>query len=274
MSAEGLILDSELLIRFLCFLIVLCCISILEVRRPRRKLLYSKSRRWLTNLSFGITNAGVVDLGLSFLVIASSFIANQEGWGIFNIIKLPLVFSIPLYILLFDLTIYFQHRLFHAFTPLWKFHRMHHSDGDYDASTGLRFHPVSILISSVIKFGLVLLLGPPATAVLLSEVLLNASSIFNHSNWRLSAKLDSALRSFLVTPDVHRIHHSMSKDEHNCNFGFNFLWWDKIFGTYKEKPALSHQSMSIGITEFQGKQCISYLLLLSEPFKTQKKDNL
>ena len=261
MSAKEFIFDSEFLVRLLCFLIVLFCISVLEVRRPRRKLFYSKSRRWFTNLSFGITNAAVVDLGLSFLVIASSFIANQEGWGIFNIIKLPLVFSIPLYILLFDLTIYFQHRLFHAFTPLWKFHRMHHSDGDYDASTGLRFHPVSILISSVIKFGLVLLLGPPATAVLLSEVLLNA-------------KLDSALRSFLVTPDVHRIHHSMSKDEHNCNFGFNFLWWDKIFGTYKEKPALSHQSMSIGITEFQGKRCISYLLLLSEPFKTQKKANL
>jgi len=274
MLSDAVAIDGESFVRLACFLIVLFSVSMMEIMRPRRKLFYSKTRRWLTNLGFGLTNVVLIDLSLPILGVAASLTAEKFGWGIFNFIELPLLLSVPLYLLLFDLTIYFQHRCFHAYAPLWKFHQMHHSDGDYDSSTGLRFHPVSISISSLIKLCLIFVIGPPAVAVLLSEVLLNATSIFNHSNWRLNRRIDAVLRLFLVTPDVHRIHHSMSKDEHNCNFGFNFLWWDKIFGTYKEKPELGHQSMHIGITDFEGKQCINYLSLLSEPFKTKKKGNL
>mgnify|MGYP001177635331 FL=1 len=274
MASDALVIDGERFVRLACFLIVLFSVSMMETRRPRRKLFYSKIRRWLTNLGFGVTNVVLIDICLPILGVAASLTAEKVGWGIFNIMGLPFLLSVPLYLLLFDLTIYFQHRCFHAYAPLWRFHQMHHSDGDYDSSTGLRFHPVSIFISSLIKLCLIFVMGPPAIAVLVSEIVLNATSIFNHSNWRLNRKMDTVLRLFLVTPDVHRIHHSMSKDEHSCNFGFNFLWWDKIFGTYKEKPELRHQSMHIGIADFKGKQCINYLSLLSEPFKTKKKVNL
>ena len=274
MLSDTLALEAEPFLRFACFVIVLSGVSAMEIKRPRRELLFSKTHRWLTNLGFGATNVILINLSLPVLGIAASLTAEEFQWGIFNIVQPPMLLSILLYLLIFDLAIYFQHRLFHAYAPLWKFHQMHHSDGDYDSSTGLRFHPVSIFISSIIKLGLIFVIGPPAIAVLLSEVILNATSIFNHSNWRLNRRMDTVLRLFLVTPDVHRIHHSKNKDEQNCNFGFNFLWWDKIFGTYKEKPELGHQSMHIGIADFEGKKCINYLSLLSEPFKTKKKVNL
>ena len=146
-----------------------------------------------------------------------------------------------------QLTIYWQHRLFHRFKFLWRLHRMHHTDIDYDVSTGIRFHPLSILISTLIKFCLIILIGPPAIAVLISEVLLNATSMFNHSNVKLSKRFDATLRYFLVTPDMHRVHHSTIGAEHNKNFGFNFpIWWDRLFGSYLAQPSLEQEEMSIG----------------------------
>lgn len=239
----------------------------METARPRRKLYYSKTKRWITNFGFSITNTIMMNLAFPIVGVAASLFATNKGWGLFNIIDTPAIITIPLYLLLFDLAIYFQHRLFHTFNPLWRLHRMHHSDVDYDLSTGIRFHPLSITISGFIKISLIFLLGPLAIAVLVSEVLLNATSMFNHSNWNLPKKVDAILRRIIVTPDMHRVHHSVNSGEYNCNFGFNFPWWDKLFGTYKAQPYLNHDVMNLGIKGLQNEGAMTYLSLMREPFQ-------
>ena len=171
------------------------------------------------------------------------------------------------FVLLFDLTIYFQHRLFHIVPVFWRLHRMHHTDVDYDVTTGNRFHPVSILLSSVIKLGLVVCLGPLPIAIVLAEILLNATSMFNHSNISIPVAADKVLRNIIVTPDMHRIHHSVDQLEHNRNFGFNFPWWDRLFGTYQQRPKLGQQEMEIGIAGFRDPESAGLLGLLLQPLK-------
>lgn len=239
----------------------------MEATNPRRKLQYSKSKRWFTNFGVSITNTIIMNSAFPIIGVAASLFAADKGWGLFNIMSTPAIITIPFYLLLFDFTIYFQHRLFHTFNPLWRLHRMHHSDVDYDLSTGIRFHPISIIISSFIKISLIFLLGPLAIAVLVSEVLLNATSMFNHSNWNLPKRFDAILRRIIVTPDMHRIHHSINPREYNCNFGFNFPWWDKLFGTYKAHPDLDHDMMKIGIKGLQDERAIRYFSLIQEPFR-------
>lgn len=264
---NSFVADSESAIRLGVFLSVLAVVAVLEHCSPRRRLNHSKGRRWLSNFSISVCNTALVKAVLPIAGVGAAIYAGGQGWGLFNLLSAPAWFSILVFLILFDLTIYFQHRLFHAVPVLWRLHRMHHTDVDYDVSTGIRFHPLSILLSSLIKLGLILLIGPLPVAVILAEVLLNATSMFNHSNFKIAGNVDRVLRCFIVTPDMHRVHHSVNSAEHRRNFGFNFPWWDRLFGTYKEQPRLGHDDMELGVTGFRGRNSIKLLHLLVQPLQ-------
>ena len=270
---NGIDFTSDPVIRLSVFILLLAFLALLENISPRRKPRYSKGSRWISNFGISILNSTTVAMILPIVGAGAALLADERNWGLFNRLDTPALFSIPLYIIAFDLTIYVQHRLFHKFKPLWRLHRMHHTDLDYDVSTGVRFHPLSIFISAGIKLGLILALGPPAIAVIVSEIVLNATSMFNHSNIKLPHRLDAALRYLIVTPDMHRIHHSVIAQEHNRNFGFNFPWWDKIFNTYKDQPSKGQDAIDIGISGYEEDISIGILPLLIQPFRKDRESH-
>ena len=270
---NGIDFTSEPVIRLSVFILLLAFLALLENISPRRKPRYSKGSRWISNFGISTLNSTTVALILPIVGAGAALLADERNWGLFNRLDTPALFSIPLYIIAFDLTIYVQHRLFHKFKPLWRLHRIHHTDLDYDVSTGVRFHPLSIFISAGIKLGLILALGPPAIAVIVSEIVLNATSMFNHSNIKLPHRLDAALRYLIVTPDMHRIHHSVIAQEHNRNFGFNFPWWDKIFNTYKDQPSKGQDAIDIGISGYEEDVSIGILPLLIQPFRKDRESH-
>jgi sterol desaturase/sphingolipid hydroxylase (fatty acid hydroxylase superfamily) len=194
-------------------------------------------------------------------------IVAEKQFGLLNALELPIFVAIVLYLVVFDMAIYFQHRFFHFLGPLWRLHRVHHTDLDYDLTTGNRFHPLSIIISLVIKLVLVIFMGPPVVAVLVSEILLNLTSMFNHSNVNIPSRADRILRWLVVTPDMHRIHHSQDSKEYNKNFGFNFPWWDRIFNTYQGQPAMEHEAMLIGIKGFNEGSSVWLHRMLAQPLR-------
>lgn len=267
---NSLTADSETIIRLLVFISALILLTTLEYFFPRRKLKYPKLQRWLSNFGISIFNTLVTRLLIPIAGVGAAIFTSEQGLGLLNIINLPTWLGIVTFLLAFDITIYFQHRLFHSVPLLWRLHRMHHTDGDYDVSTGNRFHPLSILISAAIKLALIIIMGPTPVAVIIAEVLLNATSMFNHSNFKISKKIDKVLRHFIVTPDMHRVHHSANVLEHNKNFGFNFPWWDKLFGSYKDQPALGHDEMAIGIDGFSNEESTGLVKLLLQPFIGEK----
>jgi sterol desaturase/sphingolipid hydroxylase (fatty acid hydroxylase superfamily) len=270
---NGIDFTSDPVIRLSVFILLLALLALLENISPRRKPRYSKGSRWISNFGISILNSTTVAMILPIVGAGAALLADERNWGLFNRLDTPALFSIPLYIIAFDLTIYVQHLLFHKFKPLWRLHRMHHTDLDYDVSTGVRFHPLSIFISAGIKLGLILALGPLAIAVIVSEIVLNATSMFNHSNIKLPHRLDAALRYFIVTPDMHRIHHSIIAQEHNRNFGFNFPWWDKIFNTYKDQPSKGQDAIDIGISGYEEDISIGILPLLMQPFRKDRESH-
>jgi sterol desaturase/sphingolipid hydroxylase (fatty acid hydroxylase superfamily) len=196
-----------------------------------------------------------------------ALLAEARGWGLFNALDLPIWAGVPLAVMALDLAIYLQHVLFHAVPALWRLHRMHHADQEIDVTTGARFHPIEILLSMGIKLGVIAAVGTPAVAVLIFEVLLNATSMFNHSNVRMPARLDHVLRWIVVTPDMHRVHHSIVARETNSNFGFNLPWWDRLFGTYREQPAAGHVALTIGIEQFRDPAEQRLDRMLTQPFR-------
>lgn len=264
---NNLIADSESSIRLAVFLGVFLLLALAEVLFPRRKPAYSKSQRWLNNLAISALNTLVVRIGFPIAGVAVAVLAQDRQWGLLNQLQVAPWLNIIIFLLLFDLAIYWQHRLFHVVPWLWRFHRVHHTDVDYDLTTGSRFHPVSILISAAIKIALVIAMGASAAAILMAEVVLNVTAMFNHSNLKLPESVDNKLRKILVTPDMHRIHHSTDIIEHNANFGFNFSWWDRLFGSYIDRPKTPHDAMDIGIAGFQDRQSINVFTLLLQPFK-------
>jgi sterol desaturase/sphingolipid hydroxylase (fatty acid hydroxylase superfamily) len=199
--------------------------------------------------------------------IGVAVLAETQGWGFFHAFTTPAWAAVPLAVILLDLAIYLQHRLFHVVPPLWRLHRMHHADLGFDVTTGIRFHPIEILLSMAIKLGVIVALGAPAVAVLIFEVLLNATSMFNHGNVRIPAGLDRVLRWMVVTPDMHRVHHSTSAAEINSNFGFNLPWWDRLLGTYRDQPALGHEAMIIGIDAFRDARDLRIDRMLLQPLR-------
>ena len=266
-------ITSESATRLLVFMTMLLVIATLEILWPRRELQYSKFRRWLNNFSLSIVNTFLIAIIIPVASVTVAQMATEKGWGLLNYFQIASWISLLAYLLIFDLIIYWQHRLYHLFNPLWRLHRVHHTDLDYDVTTGIRFHPLSILISTTIKLCLIIVMGPPAIAVLISEILLNATSIFNHSNVKIPAKLDATLRYFLVTPDMHRVHHSVEHAEHSKNFGFNFPWWDRIFASYQAQPLTGHEEMELGIEGYSEGQSVSLNTLLLQPFYENSEES-
>jgi len=259
-------MSGEQTIRLAFFFGVLTVIAIWEVVAPRRALTDKKGRRWFANLSLVVIDTAVVRYLLPVLPVGLALMAHERGSGILNIIMLPAWIKIILTVVALDFVIYLQHMLFHFLPILWRVHRMHHTDLDIDVTTGNRFHPVEIVISVGIKLAAVALIGPPVIAVVIFEVALNATSQFNHGNILIPESVDRWLRFVVVTPDMHRVHHSVTPRETNSNFGFNFPWWDRLCGTYRPLPELGHACMNIGLKEFRDSTKLTLLKLLLQPF--------
>jgi sterol desaturase/sphingolipid hydroxylase (fatty acid hydroxylase superfamily) len=257
----------EPLIRLSIFAGVFVAMAMWELFMPRRPQAIGRNWRWPNNLGVLAVDVLLVRVLLPATAVGLALVAEAHGFGLFNMIALPMWVTIPVSIVLLDLAIYLQHVLFHAVPALWRLHRMHHADLEVDVTTGLRFHPIEILLSTGIKLAVVTALGTPAVAVLIFEVLLNATSMFNHSNVRVPAEIDRILRWFVVTPDMHRVHHSILRRETNSNFGFNLPWWDRLLGTYRAQPAAGHDGMTIGIEQFRDARELGLDRMLLQPFR-------
>ncbi|MBA3911241.1 MAG: fatty acid hydroxylase [Rhodobacter sp.] len=243
-------MENEIALRLVAFFGVLAVLAALERLAPRRALVQPRSHRWATNLALVVIDTLTVRamaLALPILAVAAAVDAGQLGLGLFNRVEWPGWLELILAILIFDLAIWLQHLITHKVPLFWRFHRVHHADRDFDVTTALRFHPVEIAASALLKVGLVYLIGPSAIAVIAFEVLLNATAMFNHANLRLPLGLDRVVRLVLVTPDMHRVHHSVHRAEHDSNYGFSLSVWDRIFRTYVPQPAAGHDAMTVGL---------------------------
>ena len=274
---------SEPVFRFSIFAGVLIAMAALEFLIPKRDLTAPKSRRWLTNFAIVGIDSAVVRLmaalpsilgaaAVPLAAVAAAIVAEELGWGLFNWLDVPFWLAVVISLLVLDFAIWLQHLASHKVPILWRLHQIHHADVDIDVSTAIRFHPVEIVLSMLYKIVWVLLLGAPAVAVLLFEVILNGCAMFNHANINLPKPADRALRAFIVTPDMHRVHHSIIRREHDSNYGFNLSIWDRLFGTYTDQPEGGHDGMTIGLKSYQSAEPtrLSWSLLL--PFGRQPKD--
>jgi sterol desaturase/sphingolipid hydroxylase (fatty acid hydroxylase superfamily) len=264
---RGAMFAYEPFIRLGAFGGVFVVMAIWELVGPRRQQAIGRGWRWPNNLGAVLVDTLLVRILFPTTAIGLALIGEARGFGLFNMIALPVLVGVVVSVIVLDLAIYLQHVLFHAVPALWRLHRMHHADLEFDVTTGLRFHPIEILLSMMIKLAVVAALGTPAVAVLIFEVLLNATSMFSHSNVRIPQGLDRALRWFVVTPDMHRVHHSILSQETNSNFGFNVPWWDRLFGTYRAQPAAGHDAMTIGIEQFRDPRELRLDRMLLQPLR-------
>ena len=261
------LLAYEPVVRLCAFASIFALMILWEILAPRRRQTIGRLRRWPGNLGIVVLDTLLVRFTFPVAAVGVALLAEAHGWGLFKAVDLPVWLVVIASIALLDLAIYLQHVLFHAVPALWRLHRMHHADLEFDVTTGARFHPIEIVLSMAIKLGVVAALGAPAVAVLLFEVLLNGTSMFNHGNVRLPVRLDRVLRWIVVTPDMHRVHHSIVPHETNSNFGFNLPWWDRLFGTYRAQPAAGHEAMTIGIEQFRDPRELRLDRLLLQPFR-------
>lgn len=273
MNWNDWVTSNEIAIRLLFFFSVFAVVALAEIRFPRRPLTIPKRIRWFNNISLVVLNSLVLRVLFPTAAVGVAIVAEQNSWGWLNNVELPLFLATLLAVMLMDFVIYLQHVMMHSVPLFWRLHRVHHADLDYDVTTGSRFHTIEIVLSMLLKFATIVLLGPPVVAVIIFEVVLNAMAMFNHGNLRLPENVDRVLRLFVVTPDMHRVHHSVEDDETNSNFGFNIPWWDRIFGTYKAQPRKGHESMTIGIHHFREIKQVSRLGgILTLPFKGKVSD--
>ena len=261
------LLNEEPAIRFVFSIAIFTLVASSEALFPRRVQQISRLVRWPNNLGIVVLNTGLVRVLFPAAAVGMAATAETHGWGLFNAIALPAWLAFPLAVVALDLAIYLQHVVFHAIPALWRLHRMHHADLEFDVTTGLRFHPVEIALSMIIKLLVIAALGPSALAVLVFEVLLNATSMFNHGNVRLPGGVDRVLRWIVVTPDMHRVHHSVHPAETNSNFGFNLPWWDRLLGTYRAQPRDGHEGMTIGIEQFRTRRDLRFDRMLIQPLR-------
>jgi sterol desaturase/sphingolipid hydroxylase (fatty acid hydroxylase superfamily) len=261
------LLTNEPLIRLTVFAGIFAAMAAWEILAPRREQRLGRGRRWPGNVGIVALDTVLVRLVFPTSAVGLALVTEARGWGLFHALDLPAWVSVLLAVTALDLAIYLQHVLFHAVPALWRLHRMHHADLEIDVTTGARFHPIEILLSMGLKLGVVAALGAPAIAVLAFEVLLNATSMFNHSNVCMPARFDRVLRWVVVTPDMHRVHHSIVVRETNSNFGFNLPWWDRLFGTYRDQPAAGHEAMTIGIERFREPAEQRLDRMLTQPFR-------
>lgn len=268
---EQLLHNHEALFRLGAFTVVLGLMLLWEALTPRRTPLLGWNRR-LNNLALVGLDAILVRFLMPIATVTVAEISLAKGWGLFNIVDAGFWLSFVLSLLLMDLVIYAQHRIMHKIPLLWRIHRVHHTDPDFDVTTALRFHPFEIILSMFVKFFFIALFGVPVVVVIVFEIVLNISAMFNHSNIQIPLRIDRLLRWFIVTPDMHRVHHSVIKDETNSNYGFNIPWWDYIFRTYRPQPSAGHTKMEIGLNEFQGDKVVFLHWLLMQPFVSGKKE--
>lgn len=262
-----LLLNEDAVVRLSVFIVVFAVFALWEWLAPRRINTYPKRIRWVNNLTISLINIITTRLIISITLVVVAVKAESLNIGFLNLFDLPALVKVVIAVLLLDFAIYIQHIILHKVGFLWRLHRMHHADLDFDVTTGIRFHPLEIVLSLGIKMLVVLAIGAPYISVLIFEVVLNATSLFNHANIRIPLNVDKVLRLFVVTPDMHRVHHSIIKEETNSNFGFNLPWWDYIFNTYKSQPQAGHDNMKIGIESFRNPRELWLDRLLIQPFK-------
>jgi sterol desaturase/sphingolipid hydroxylase (fatty acid hydroxylase superfamily) len=265
---EAFVQAHEVVIRLGFFLGIFAIMALWEVLAPRRSLAVSKAVRWTNNLALVALNTAVLRLLFPAAAVGMAAFASAHGWGLLNHYQVAGWLAVPVAVVAMDFVIWLQHVMVHAVPALWRLHRVHHADLDYDLTTGARFHPIEIILSMLIKFSTVMVLGPPVLAVILFEVILNGMAMFNHGNVKLPGNLDRVLRWLVVTPDMHRVHHSVEDDEANSNFGFNLSWWDRLFGTYRDQPRGGHDGMTIGIRGYRHPRDVAWVPgLLALPFR-------
>lgn len=265
----------EPVVRLAAFVGVFMLMALWETLAPRRPQAIGRTRRWPNNLGMVVLDTLVVRVLFPAGAVGMAMLGQAKGWGALNVLQVPSWTAVPASVILLDLAIYAQHVAFHHVPVLWRLHRMHHADLEFDVTTGIRFHPVEIAVSMLIKATVVLALGAPPLAVLVFEVLLNATSMFNHGNVRLPGWMDRILRWLVVTPEMHRVHHSVLRHETDSNFGFNLPWWDRLFGTYRAQPVAGHAGMTIGIDRFRNPHELRLDRMLLQPFRrdnTTRKD--
>ena len=268
MNWNDWILGHEISVRLGFFIGVLAAIGGWELVAPRRTTTVSKLIRWSNNLGLVFLNTLILRLLFPAAATGVAVLAQQRGWWLFNSFAAPLPLATLISIVMLDGIIYLQHVMLHAVPVLWRLHRVHHADPEYDVTTGTRFHPLEIVLSMLIKCAAIILLGAPAVSFVVFEVILNATAMFNHGNIKLPGNIDRALRLLVVTPDMHRVHHSVENDETNSNFGFSLSWWDRLFGTYRDQPRAGHTDMTIGIRKYREPRQITWLPgMLMLPFK-------
>ncbi len=260
------IISKELVIRLGFFAGIFGLMAIWEILAARRQLTTGKGRRWVGNLSLVFLDTLVVRLLFPTAALGMALMVKDLGWGVFNTVSVPYWAAVLISVVVLDLAIYLQHVMFHALPALWRLHMVHHADLDLDVTSGSRFHPIEIVLSMLIKLVVISVLGPPLLGVLIFEVVLNALAMFNHANARIPLPLDRVLRWIIVTPDMHRVHHSVERLEHNTNFGFNLSCWDRVLGTYKDQPAKGHEGMTIGLKSFRERSWQSLPQILAMPF--------
>jgi len=259
-------LNLDLIIRISAFIGIFAIMAVWEMLAPRRQLYTAKAKRWVINLAMVGFNTLFTRALLASGAFGAAVLAGQGEVGLFHQLELPWWVKLNLAVIMLDMVVYFQHVLMHAVPILWRLHMVHHSDVDFDVTTGVRFHPLEIAFSMFIKIGAVILIGASPAAVLVFEVLMNATSMFNHSNVRIPKPLDRMLRWIVVTPDMHRIHHSVIPRETNRNFGFNLPWWDRVLGTYLSEPNKGHEGMTIGLEQYRDPTQLTWLSLIALPF--------
>jgi len=267
MPFDEFVVQNEIAIRLGFFFGIFAVMALWEVVAPRRALTVSKAVRWANNLGLVFLNTLLLRLMFPAAAVGMAAFAAEHGWGLLNHYSLPFALSVVLAVVAMDFIIYLQHVLVHAVPALWRLHRVHHADLDYDVTTGARFHPIEIILSMSIKFATIIVLGAPVVAVVIFEVVLNAMAMFNHSNVSLPRGIDRIVRLFVVTPDMHRVHHSTEDNEANSNFGFNLSIWDRLFGTYIDQPREGHDHMTIGIHHYRDPKQVSWMPgMLALPF--------
>ena len=258
---------SESTIRLAAFLTIFATMAVLELGLPRRDPNAYKWTRWRTNLAMVIVDSIVLRIVFPMAAVGTAIWAEQRGYGLFRAFETPGLLAGVVAFIVLDFAVWLEHWASHKIPILWRIHRMHHSDIDFDVTTALRFHPLEIILSMVWKAGVVIALGAPVLAVLAFEIVLNGAAMFNHSNFKLPLRTDRVLRWLIVTPDMHRIHHSIRRHETDSNYGFNFAFWDRLFGTYSVDPQDGHTGMTIGLPDYQDTAPTSLIWSLVLPFR-------
>jgi sterol desaturase/sphingolipid hydroxylase (fatty acid hydroxylase superfamily) len=263
-------IENENSIRLVAFVGVFVVMAMLEFASPRKQRTEPRVTRWITNFGLVVVDAMVLRAVFPILAVGVAVWAQRKGYGLFAILDWAIWLEITLTVIVLDFAIYWQHVASHKLPLLWRVHRVHHADRDLDASSGLRFHPVEIALSMIYKFAVIILLGAPPLGVFVFEVLLNGSAMFNHANFRLPLALDRVLRMFIVTPDMHRVHHSILRREADTNYGFALSIWDRMFGSYTEQPENGHDGMTLGLAEQQTSRPSQLIWCLTFPFRREK----